>query len=71
VLKRGLNSYRGRTVVIHQNGPSIQGVLTGVHKDCLILRGATDLDAKADLGGEIVIPRAQGVWWQVPDTESA
>ena len=70
-MKRGLRKYLGRTVIVHQNGPSLQGVLLEVHRDCLVLRNATHLDSKEDLAGEIPVPRAQGVWMQVPDTESA
>jgi hypothetical protein len=69
-MARGLRRYVGRTVVVHQNGPSIQGVLVGVYSDCLVLRVATNLDAETDLGGEIAVPRAQGVHLQIPDTEA-
>ena len=67
---RGLKGYVGRTVIVHQNGPSIKGTLVAVHKDCLVLRNARHLDAEEDLGGEIPVPRAQGVWLQVPDSEA-
>jgi hypothetical protein len=70
-MKRGLRRYECRTVVVHQNGPSIQGVLVGVHRDCFRLRAARNLDASADLGGEIAVPRAQGVHLQIPDTEAS
>lgn len=70
-MRHGFGRYVGRTVVVHQNGPSLRGVLTAVYKDCLVLGQATHLDAETDLGGEVVIPRAQGVFVQIPDSEAA
>lgn len=70
VRVNGLKRHVGRTVVVHQNGPSIEGVLLAAHKDCLILGHATHLDAKTELGGQIVVPRAQGVYLQIPDSEA-
>lgn len=70
-LKRGIRGYVGRTVVVHQNGPSLRGILTAVHKDCILLKQAEHLDSETDLGGDIAVPRAQGVFIQIPDTEAA
>lgn len=62
---RGLKSFEGRTVVVHNApGPSIEGVLQHAYRDCLVLGFARSLDDKMDLGGEIVIPRSPGVWLQ-------
>lgn len=63
--RRRLGGYEGRTIVVHQtSGPSLQGVLTHAYRDCLVLEHARSLDDKADLGGEIVVPRGPGVWMQ-------
>jgi hypothetical protein len=71
-LKRGLRSFEGRTVVVHNApGPSIRGVLLHAHRDCLIVAHADSLDDQADLGGEVVIPRTPGLWLQVPAPEPA
>lgn len=70
-LAAGLRRHLGRTVVVHQNGPSLRGVLVSVGKDSIALGQATHLDAETDLGGEVVIPRAQGVFVQIPDSEAA
>lgn len=62
---RGLRRYVGHTIVVHQaHGPSLRGVLTRVWKDCLVLEHAHSLDDKADLGGQVVVPRGPGVWVQ-------
>jgi hypothetical protein len=61
---RGLRRYEKRTVVVHHSGPSIRGVLLHAYRDCFVLAHAKSLDDDADLGGEVVVPRAPGVWMQ-------
>lgn len=62
---RRLTRYEGRTVVIHQAvGHSLQGVLLHAYRDCFVLAHGRSLDAQEDLKGEIVVPRAPGVWIQ-------
>jgi hypothetical protein len=68
---RGLRKYERRTVIVHQHGPSIRGVLIHDYRDCLVLRHAKSLDQDAALGGEAVIPKAPGVWMQVVEAEVA
>ena len=34
------------------------------YRDCIVLAHAKSLDDDADLGGEVVVPRAPGVWMQ-------
>lgn len=70
IFRRAWRRRIGRTVVIHQNGPSLQGVLVAVHRDCFVLRLATHLDSETELGGEVLVPRAQGVFLQIPDSEA-
>jgi hypothetical protein len=66
---RGLRAYQSRTVIVHNATTSTRGVLTHVYRDCLVLRHAKSLDQDADLAGEVVIPKTQGVWLQVVDPE--
>jgi hypothetical protein len=63
-MKRGLRKYVGQTVIVHQNGPSLQGVLLHAYRDCLVLGHASSLDDKEDLAGELVVPMGPGVWMQ-------
>lgn len=68
--KRGLKGFEGRTVVVHNApGPSLQGVLLGAFRDCLVLAHARSLDDATDLGGEVVVPRTPGLWLQSPAPE--
>lgn len=66
---RGLRKYEKHTVVVHHAGPSIRGVLLHAYKDCFVLAHARSLDDKADLGGEVVIPRVPGVFMQAHTPE--
>lgn len=68
-LETGLASYERRTVLVHQQGPSIRGVLIHDYRDCIVLRHAKSLDQDTDLGGEVVILKTLGVWMQVVDPE--
>jgi hypothetical protein len=67
---RGLKGFEGRTVVVHNApAPSLQGVLLHAHRDCLVIAHGRSLDDKADLGGELVVPRSPGVWLQLTVVE--
>jgi len=69
VKARALRRYEGHIVVVHQaQGPSLQGVLRHSYRDCLVLAHARSLDDKADLGGEVVLPKGPGVWMQFTGT---
>lgn len=68
-LEAGMSSYERRTVIAHQTGPSVRGVLMHDYRDCIVLVHARSLDEDADLAGEVVIPKTQGVWMQVIDPE--
>lgn len=52
------------TVIVHQtNGPSIKGLKSAVHSDCIVLREALLLEETGStvLNGDIVILREQ-IW---------
>ena len=68
---RGLRKYVGRTVIVHQTGPSLQGVLLHAYRDCFVLGHGKSLDDSADLKGELVVPRGPGVWLQLATPEPA
>lgn len=54
-----------RTVIVHTlSGQSLRGVLEGVYRDCVVLRHVHHLDEKADLQGELVIPRDRVDFYQ-------
>lgn len=69
---RGLRRLRARTVIVTTRQPddrSIRGVLTGLHRDCLVLTHATYLAeaTRAPMGGEVLIPREQVAYVQTVD----
>lgn len=66
---RRLRNYERQTVIVHGATTSIRGVLIHAYRDCFVLRHAKALDQDADLAGEVVIPKTQGVWLQVVDSE--
>lgn len=63
-MKRGLRKYVGQTVIVHQNGPSLQGVLLHDYRDCVVLGHGSSLDDKEDLAGELLVPKLPGFWVQ-------
>lgn len=55
------------TVVVHlTTGASIRGVMTGVHRDCLVLVHGAYLGTESveTVDGEIVVPRERVAWIQ-------
>lgn len=62
------------TVIVHTvDGPSLKGLKSVVHDDCIVLREVLVLgDDTATLNGEIVVPREQVAFMQlVPATVPA
>ena len=62
-----LNRLARETVVIHTtDGGSLRGVLTVVHRDCLVLSHAAYLagDQQTPIDGEAVVPRDRVAWIQ-------
>ena len=58
------------TVVVHtDSGPSLKGLKTAVHDDCLILRDVLvlteDDDAPEQLGGLYLVPRERVIGIQI------
>lgn len=56
-----------RTVIVHllvPGGRSLRGILDGVYRDCIVLKHPHSLDDKADLEGELVIPRNRVDFYQ-------
>jgi hypothetical protein len=46
------------TIVVHLlSGQSLQGVMLGAYRDAIVLGHVRHLDEKADLEGDLVIPR--------------
>lgn len=72
IFGNGWRRYEKRLVIVHvSGGPSLKGLLVGAHRDCFVLAHAEWLDQGTKLGGEILIPRGQGVWLQTVVQESA
>jgi hypothetical protein len=64
-VRSALRRLRRRTLVVHLlSGQSLRGVLVEGYRDCIVLRHVTHLDEKADLQGEIVIPRERVDYYQ-------
>lgn len=64
-MTSGLRRLRKSTVVVHLlSGQSLQGILRETYRDVIILSHVRHLDEKADLQGEIVIPRGQVDFYQ-------
>lgn len=57
---------RSRVVVHTRGGASIEGVLTNVYPDCLVLEHASYLSAggRTTIDGEAIIERAKVEWIQ-------
>lgn len=57
-----------RTIVVHLlSGSSLRGILAATYRDAIVLRHVTHLDQKADLEGELVIPRDRIDFYQVAE----
>jgi hypothetical protein len=54
------------TVVVHTAGASLRGVLGAVHRDCLVLWHAAELDAagSVSIDGEALVPLERVLWIQ-------
>ena len=59
------------TVIVHTtHGPSLKGLKTAVHDDCIVLRDALVLeDAATLIAGEVVIPRERVLFMQLVPSE--
>ena len=54
-----------QTIVVHlTSGHSLRGVLRARYRQDIVLSHVTHLDQKADLGGEVLIPRSQIAFYQ-------
>jgi len=66
-VSRYINTMERHTVIVHTtSGTSIQGVLTRVYDDCLVLEAAVFLSASTPtkIDGEAVVERAKVAWLQ-------
>lgn len=62
---------RERIAVHLDDGQSVRGVLTAVHRDCLVLEHAKALGdhVETPVDGEVLIPRARVAWIQALPAE--
>jgi len=71
-VRRYIESMERTTVVAHiSSGASIQGVLTRVYDDCVVLEHAWHLSSagRTSIDGEAVIERVKVAWLQVLPAE--
>jgi hypothetical protein len=62
-----LRRLKKRTIIVHllnPSGASLQGILAASYRDAIVLRHVRHLDEKADLEGDIVIPRERIDFYQ-------
>lgn len=62
-----LDKLERRTVIVHlSDGQSIQGVLSAIYDDCVVLERATYLhrEGRTRVDGEAVLPRERVSWLQ-------
>lgn len=68
LMRRYLETVTRDRVVVHlKSGPSIQGVLTGVHNDVIVLQSAVALSPSQGqmvIDGEPLIERVNVAWIQ-------